>query len=291
LTVNYVIKYTNGDTQGDSQLTQRVSDLESGVSYSVKLRDKMSRLQQVLTGGGFRKVDYTKGISWSERFIMLGSDMDSLSPTGYFQIDMPPNGTVIPVFSKTALASITVANGYIPMDDWGALYYDLPIGASNLSDPTRFKYVSYVNDTGHKIPPSWVLIAVRKLDAWSPLITWGDGVRLDYWKNLGLTNPWYYYSGSSTLGTDYAPASWRFAHDGKIELRGLVGGGSAGQTIFTSSLLGPEQRAIYTVMMNGGIGRVDITYDGSAVLMWAMTGATGAFLSLEGIGWYPHQTF
>jgi microcystin-dependent protein len=291
LTVNYVIKYTNGDTQGDSQLTQRVSDLESGVSYSVKLRDKMSRLQQVLVGGGYRKVDVSKGISWSERFIMLGTDTDPLSPVGYFQIDMPANGTVIPVYSKTSLASITVTNGYIPMDDWGALYYDVPIGGLQASDPSRFKYVSYANDTGHRIPPSWVLIAVRKLDTYSPLITWGDGVRQDFWKNLGLASPWYYYSGASTAATDYAPASWRIAHDGKIELRGLVGGGTVGQNIFTSTLLGPEQRAIYTVVVNGGVGRVDVTYDGTVAFMWASTGATGAFLSLEGIAWYPHQTF
>lgn len=294
LTVNYIIKFTNGDTQGDSQLTQRVSGLEAGTTYSMKVRDKMRRLEHVLTGGGIRKVSIN-GVYWSERFIVLGAGKDAIVPSAYWDITVPPAGTVIPVYNESGRTTATVAaTGWIPLTDWGALYYELPLGSPTLStDFTKYRIVGFSTSTpDFTVPENWILICARNTDPMSPALTWGDGRSQDFWKSLGLTNGWINYSGNdATIATNYGTCAWRWSDDGKVVMRGLVANGAAGLIVqLPNTIMGPDQRAIFIQNASGGICRLDVTYDAGIYFMnYLATGGSGGFVSLEGIEWYPRQ--
>lgn len=104
-------------------------------------------------------------LSWTRRFIILGGGRgpDTTSTDGFYDIVMPPVGTVIP---GVALAQdVTVTAEGINLRDifslWTALYYILP-PTGNVSVPTNFRMVGYRSDFA--IPDNWVLVAVYNAD-------------------------------------------------------------------------------------------------------------------------------
>ncbi len=290
MVMNFIIKFTNGDTPSDSQLTQRVSALESSVTITDRIRAKTRLLQLLMTHGGLRKVDSNSGISWTGPFRTMGAGQDDLVPGGFYNVNLPPDGTVIPVIGHQTITSVTVTAGFIRftgLSGYAALYYDVPYGnTSPASVPSRFTIVDF-GAGPIVIPPSWLLIAQHNIDGASPDYKWGDGKRQDRWRNLTLGTGWINYGGNNPTADNYAPASYRFEDDGKISLRGLVANGTASLISAFGAGFGPDNRAMFNQIANGGVSRVDVLNNGEMHAISYHAGANNAFLSLEGITWYP----
>lgn len=250
---------------------------------------KVSRLQNVLMGPGVRKVNQT-AIAWSGFFRTMGAGKDVLNPAGFFMVDMPPDGTVIPVLGHATISSITVALGRIAMNTlsgYSALYYELPIGAAtSATDYSRFRIVDYT--ANFDIPASWILICAHNADM-QPTWMWGDGRQQDYWHTLSLSSSWVAYGGSFP-----APA-WKFGTDGKINLRGLMKSGTTAGGFAAIAGLGPEgptptqTSGVFMVMSATGQARIDVTPLGTlTVLLYVGTGSNSN-VSLDGVSWFPQD--
>lgn len=127
----------------------------------------------LLTGGGILSADGSLWISWSTRFIPISAGKGPDLPTsGYFNIEMPPNGTVIPGVGSTP--NTTVTGGKIPWSlDWEALYYILPLGQDYSSRPENFRMAQY-SGTNFDVPWNWILIAIRNDDG-GPFVKFATG--------------------------------------------------------------------------------------------------------------------
>lgn len=132
------------------------------------------RAGHILTGGGTISVSSGGGISWSLRFMVMNSGRGShFSTTGYYDINMPADGTVITGYAGAS--DVTVASGEIVFGGWQALYYELPINSLHSTLSGNFKLVGYTSN--FKVPPTWVLIAARNGDS-GPYVKFGTGVVL-----------------------------------------------------------------------------------------------------------------
>jgi len=251
---------------------------------------KATIVQRLMTGGGVRKTT-SGGISWSQRFILMGAGRGFAGGNGYYEITMPPDGTVIPMYGSTGGASVTVAGGIIPMNGWRALYYDVPFGSVQTSDPARFRMIDYTAATTQEIPPTWVLVATRNVDSLSANYIWGDGRVQDYWKLLTLTNSW------SAYNTSFPAPAWRFTAEGKVETHGLMKSGTVGLSTPFATLPypelapdgGPNSGLIVTLTASAGpyTARIDILPDGKMVIIALGTGSTNAYVSLDNLSWHP----
>lgn len=114
-----------------------------------------------MTGGGTVTFNASAQLRWSQRFIIIAEGRGAqFSTSGYFNIDMPPDGTVIP--GVGGAGDVTVVAGGIPISGWHALYYILPIGGNNVSQAANFRVAHY--SVNLEVPSNWVLIAVRNSD-------------------------------------------------------------------------------------------------------------------------------
>lgn len=246
--------------------------------------------QRLFTGGGVRKVTNV-GISWNQRIMLMGAGRAFSSTTGYFEITMPADGTVIPMYGSTGGASVTVAGGVIPMTAWRALYYELPLTSNHVSDSSKFRLVDYNAATTQEIPPNWVLICARNSDTLAANYQWGDGRAQDYWKALTLTNSWIAY------GSNFPVPAVRWMADGRVELRGLMKNGTVGLATPFATLpyvdMAPEgvgnAGSIFIIPASAGAysARMDILPDGRMAVLALGTGATNSFVALENVSWHP----
>lgn len=295
--INYIIKTTNGDVKGDSQLTGRVSFLESiNSEQQVLYREKTKRAQAALMGGGQRKVgDGT--FSWSAQFRTMAIGRDALCPSGWFDIVQPPDGTVIPVHGHNTVTQVIVGAktaGMIHFNDvsgYAGLYYQLPYGATATSQPGRFKIVDYLAGP-FSIPSDWILIMTRTVDSGTPEWKWGDGRQQDRWRVLPMINGWANYDGN------WSPAMWRMAADGAVMLKGLIANTTNGNnnvviTTFADALspVGINGAGeIFIVQSFQGTARLDMLHNGSLNLAAYQAGGGSQFVSLANIRWYPKGT-
>jgi microcystin-dependent protein len=282
--VNYIIKFTNGDVKTDSQLTQRVSTLESSLTVAQQTRLKVGRAKDLLHGGGQRIVG-DGNFSWSSQFRTMGMGVDTLAPSGYFNIAMPPDGTVIPVHGHNTVTSITVGSlvagriSFNAISGYPALYYDLPIGAIATSQPNRFHIVDYLAGP-FTIPDTWVLIINRTIDAMSPEWHWGDGRLQDWWHGFGLLNGW------SNFDPAWSDSGWKRTSEGEIIVRGLVKGGTGVIMSADAGRPGPSKTMIFNQQASGGYARIDAATNGTLSVITYL-GSTNGWVSLEAIRWYP----
>lgn len=139
------------------------------------------RAQSMLVGGGTVSVNGSGGIAWTARFLAIALGKGThFSPGGYFDIIMPPNGTVI---TGVGVSNVTAAGGAILLSSFTALYYILPIGVSTGSNAANFRLVSYTGGD-FVIPDNWVLICLRDGD--NNQFRWGNGQSMPanaYWTN------------------------------------------------------------------------------------------------------------
>jgi hypothetical protein len=119
----------------------------------------------IMTGGGVIKLSAAFELSWSNRLIVLGGGASTngsvYSANGYYDITMPPVGTVIPALGNAAPVTVTTAG--ISMTAWGGLYYKLS-GAGNASVASNFVYVGYAGGN-YAVTPDMVLVAASNRDS------------------------------------------------------------------------------------------------------------------------------
>lgn len=139
----------------------------------------LQRAQFAIAGGGTRTVIST-GVHWSSRFRILGLGRHpDTSPTGVLEIQLPTNGTVIPVHGNSGVLTRTVGTGttstYVPLSGNESLWYDLPVkGSANTGGADLgFHIVSDV-DLDVVIPPTWLMLVTRNSFAGSNMYLWGD---------------------------------------------------------------------------------------------------------------------
>lgn len=283
----YVRTYYSGYAAGSQWSPWRRFDMTATLTAADLLARRVELAQRVFSGGGVRSVTAT-GIGWATRFILMGLGKNAaFASSGYFEITMPADGTVITGYGGAA--NVTVAAGEIPLANNRALYYELPVGGVQTSQAANFRIVDYAASM-IDIPANWILIALASSDPTRlPRIMWGDGLRQDYWKLLTLTNSWVAY------GSNWPAPSWRFTHDGKIILRGLMKSGTSGVSVafvtFSADLAPDGVTSVGSIYMqpsSTGHARVDVSADGKCcVLSYIGTGGN-SFVSLEGISWYPN---
>lgn len=227
-------------------------------------------------GGGVWKTS-SSAIGWTERILLLGMGRGpQFSTNGHFQIDMPANGTVID--GQWGASSVTVANGMIPLNWWQTLWYMLPIGGDNTSDPTNFRIIDYDNGFDYTQYAHWFPIVFRDNDPQSPAWRTCVGER-DYWRTPTLLNSWVNYDNVP----NYSLPAYR-KENGIVRLRGMVKGGTPGSTSVIFNLpVGFRGNQASTMLFNAisgnALGRCDIRANGDVV---AYVGSTSYF-SLEGI--------
>ena len=110
-----------------------------------------------LTGGGNILFDGGEDLSWSQRFIVIcNGSGPQFSQSGYFDINMPAQGTTIP--GLAGVGDRVVGPNGIQISGWDALYYILPIGGNSSSQDGNFRIVSY--GSGFVQPENWLLLAL-----------------------------------------------------------------------------------------------------------------------------------
>ena len=170
--------------------------------------------------------------SWSMPFtvnipgapVALGAP--AYAPDGYFTITKPPSGVLIPTYrfidADTGYVwGTTTVGADIPLAAYQTLYYALPLGSVNASDPAQF----YIVDRGApmSIPRHWVKMCFFNFDGIanaSATADLGTGYPLDHWRIPQLVNLWHDY-GSGFYGAGYRKEG------PYVKLRGAIAGGSA----------------------------------------------------------------
>jgi hypothetical protein len=184
LPLNRLPDYLNSNISLTGVSADYLDGIDS-VSFASALRANRS-----ITGGGTITFDSSANLLWTTRFIVIANGRGPLfSTTGYFDIDMPPAGTVIPGVGGTA--NKTVSASGISLNVWEALYYILPIGGTQVGFPGNFRVALYTSDLD--IPYNWVLIAVRNGDSPSKL----------YLNNGIILSTSQVYNGNSTSAYPY----------------------------------------------------------------------------------------
>jgi hypothetical protein len=118
--------------------------------------------QDVVSGGGSISWDGST-LNWAGiRIIVLPvSASDAYTLSGYFDIAIPPNGTVINAYLAGGASTVTCSAG-IPIPGWTALYYRYVVGAGNVTNHAQWVIVQH---GGAWTPDaSWLLIAVHNAD-------------------------------------------------------------------------------------------------------------------------------
>jgi hypothetical protein len=139
------------------------------------------RANRNINGGGTITVDASGNVLWSSRFIVISNGRGShFSTAGYYDINCPTSGTITGVGGA---ANKTATAAGIPLAQWEAIYYILPIGSNNASVAANFRVASYTSDV--EIPSDWVLICVRNGD--DGLVYFNNGIHLDLGQSYNAT--------------------------------------------------------------------------------------------------------
>lgn len=238
--------------------------------------DTLGRLNTQLTGGGIRFLDST-GISWSDRFICMSVGHNSLTSVGYFNIDFPTNGTVIPVHGGGARTQVTVASGGIGLSAWDTLWYEPNLGGDGSSSSARFHIVYYGNDF---TPPStWWYLGCLNYDLFNTFV-WFDGRETASWKNIasspGFLNSWVNYASGG-----YELAQMK-RENGIVYTKGLIKSGTLGSG--GAFLLPDGYRPLGNIQWatNASGGVADIRILSGYFCVYALYSGTTASVSIQG---------
>lgn len=182
----------------------------------------MDNAKKVISGGGVPTVDTSFYVKWSQRFIMMGAGRSvALCPNGYFDIICPTSGTII---GAGGASNKTATAAGIPLAQWEALYYILPLGSPATSIQANFRVVNYTSD--YVVSDDWILIAVRNGDgsgavnAADDSVTFANGHTTTPWIVPALQNGWLIYG---------EPYSFRgfCKTNGIVSCQGIINGGTA----------------------------------------------------------------
>lgn len=199
---------------GTGASTAAAAQTNLGIDTTLEKLVYTQNAQNGLIGGGITTFDTSWNVKWSARWLAINVGKGAnTAASGYFDIDMPPDGTVITGYGGAS--NQTVAGGLIPMATFTALWYELPFGYGSTSLPGNFKLTSYWYN--FQVPANWVLIAQINSDVSPNVMMWGDGRRQTPGttvpsnqaeaRNLGTVHSMQmtYHGGTSavTAGTTY----------------------------------------------------------------------------------------
>ena len=138
----------------------------------------------VMTGGGNVTYDTSGNLLWDARFIIIGGGASTngsvYSTSGFYDITIPPVGTVISALGSASPVTVTAAG--ISLTQWGALYYKLS-GGSNSIINSNFIYVGY-GTNNFTVTPDMVLVAA--VNAETKTIRLGTGQIMAYGDKISL---------------------------------------------------------------------------------------------------------
>lgn len=233
----------------------------------------------VMMGGGLRDWDGTTA-TWTERIMPMGGGRNPNAATsGYMDILMPADGTVIPRYGIAGGGQDSVtALGGVPMGPWNALYVEpaLP-GNSAAAGTTKFRLVDYLSN--FTVPAHWIFICAQNSTRNS--LFWWDGYETAAWRYPTMTNGWTDY------GSPYGLVKYRRSGN-EVRLAGLAKNGSSSTTATGNIFVlntghRPGSRQIITTTTNPNVAaRLDILPDGS---VRSMNGDPG-WISLENITFF-----
>jgi archaellum component FlaF (FlaF/FlaG flagellin family) len=257
---------------GTGQMMGRGSRLSNGLVQNDFYRDG-GKPNLVMTAAG--TITYTDAgfLSWTGRIIMLGggtgngTNNQAFSASGFYDITMPPVGTVIP--GAGGNGNITVTAAGIRLTTWGTLYYRLS-GGNNASIASNFVWVGF--GTTFAVTADMVVVATCNQETGSTYLKMGTGDVLwngdsvsrnkpaVAWRNATFLGSW------TNFGSGFHNAQFRRMGD-VVELRGLVRGGAQGSTIFNLPVgFRPLSRVLVpTVTSPDAIGRIDIDAGGNVI--------------------------
>lgn len=238
-------------------------------------RDSILELgRRTLSGGGLRKA--TGGtVSWTQRLISIcvGKD-NTVNPSGFFDIEVPPDGTVIPVLGHASQTQATVVGGAVPLANWQCLYYQLPLGQPSASVPGNFYIAGYQNE--YDLPPDVVPVVLKQGDL--QCYVFGDGHEVAWWKTpTGLGNGW------SAYGSGYPPVQYK-RENGFVSQSGMVKGGTVGYSpVFTlPEGYRPGYIEQFVGASSGGLADLRVFANGY-VTVYGLFSGTNASVSLSTI--------
>lgn len=131
---------------------------------------------------------------WTGEWVSGGWGKGELSSGGVARMGMPAAGVIIPVHGSTAITSVTVVAGGIPMrtaeTEYVSLYYEPAYFAAGASNTGRYHLVGTSNP--FKIPSHWIFLAMTNGTAVAGnSLLLGDGSSTDHWKvpslNAGIS--------------------------------------------------------------------------------------------------------
>ena len=234
------------------------------ITYTASLRANVN-----ISGGGTITVNATGSVLWSQRFIIISNGNGSnFGTSGFFEITCPTTGTITGVGGA---ANTTATAAGIPLGNYEAIYYILPIGAASASVPANFRVVSYTSAID--IPHDWVLVCLR------------NGDNGTFYFTAGYTLP---LSGS-IITSSYNARRANFADQlttarniGGVSFNGsadinLPGVNTAGTQNTTGSA------ATLTTARTLTIGSTGKTFNGSANVAWTTTEIGAEFQAPAGI--------
>ena len=216
------------------------------------------RANQNINGGGTISVDASGYVLWSARFIVIANgNGTNFSTSGYFDIACPTAGTITGVGGA---ANVTATAAGIPLGQWQALYYILPIGSAATTVAANFRVAAYTGALD--VPHTWVLICVYNGD---------DG---KFYFNNGVTLRLATSSVNTYLGVLNSAST-------------LTTVGTANLTINTNS--GTNSGNI--LINQGANGNIDITPNGSgSVRINASSTGAPTYTGTLRIGGYAAQS-
>jgi hypothetical protein len=259
--------FTTGAT---STTTERMRIDSDGYVHTPK-NDFILNSRFSLTGGG--DLSHTGSatdsrIKWTERIIAIANgDKSTISPDGYFDINMPPVGTTIHGIGNNT--DVVVDSSGIPLKNWSSLWYALPIGSSHDTANDNFYWGYYGDFTLDTIPKNWIPIVYTNGDTLSyHPAKFMTGVNVPRgtttypdtnWITPSLINGWVDYGGG------FSPPQYRRINN-TVHIQGLVKDGTIYGSIFTlPDGFRPPRRLIFNTMANSASARYDIYADGSCV--------------------------
>lgn len=244
----------------------------------------MRNAARLMTGGGNRKAPDANTISWSTRFLLgMGAGRStSTALSGYFNVEQPPSGQVIPVLGDTRGTATTVTSSGIPLVNWQILWYDPPVGGGEVSDPSRFYITSYGMNFA-PVPPTWVPLVTKNGD--SGTFYWFDGQETAAWIYPTLTSGW------SNYGSGYTSARYK-KQNGVVYAQGLIKGGTLGSTATVWQFpvgMRPDSTLQWTGAAASGVADIRCFSNGALTVYALYTGANNASVSLAQVSFTPDQ--
>jgi hypothetical protein len=171
-----VIRLENEDVKIIRDDVIRIGSDFASETYSTPSTIGSSVLNGYVTGGGGLTWNANGRFKWSQRAIWISQTKNDLVPEGYFDINMPPAGTVIP-FVGSASTDTTTADG-VYITNWYNLWYILPLGKSSRTVNTNFRLTAFSNSSGFVPEPHWVRLLAYNQD--NTGLYWCDG-RIVHW--------------------------------------------------------------------------------------------------------------